>query len=359
MAEEGFSFFSQHRTARGSWCEVSSSLTPAEARKRGSVDSEDFVPSQGWEEPQWPDLVDLARTKPGSKQVQGWIAAASVEQRQTIQQTLAPHFLQLSQDPCGNYVCQRLLQHCSAAERLQLLESLREALAGLALHPIATHVVQTLVSLISLPNEEELIATWLQVHFLRLARHEYGTHVVQKLLLTCRKPVLELVLLHFPLLATDKFGIGAVKRAISDAVGTEQEALWQAIAPLALELAQDPYGNYAIQHILDVWPGTACTLYTTRLQGCITQLSLQKCSSNVVEKCVEKADPETLSLILTEVSGRLALLSSNSFGIYVLRSLLRAASEEARATLKNQLRTVLVQVPSGSLRTRTEALLQE
>lgn len=359
MAEEGFSFFSQQRTARGSWCEVSSSPAPVSARKRGSVDSEDFVPSPGWEEPQWPDLVDLARTKPGSKQVQGWIAAASVEQLQTIQQTLTPHFLQLSQDPCGNYVCQRLLQHCSATDRLGLLESLREALAGLALHPIATHVIQTLVSLISLPDEEAVVTAWLRVHFLRLARHEYGTHVVQKLQLTCHQAVLELVLAHFPLLAADKFGIGVVKRAITDAVGAEREVIWQAIAPLALELAQDPYGNYAVQHILDMWPGTAATLYTARLQGCITQLSLQKCSSNVVEKCVEKADPVTLGLILTEVGGRLALLASNSFGIYVLRSLLRAASEDARTTLKGQLRAVLAQIPSGSLKTRTEALLQE
>ena len=359
MAEEGFSFFSQQRTSRGSWCEVGASPAPASARKRASVDSEDFVPSQVWDEPQWPDLADLSRTKPGSKQVQAWITAASAEQLQTIMHTLSPHFLHLSQDPCGNYVCQRLLQHCSATERLQLLESLKEALAGLALHPIATHVVQTLVSLVSLPGEEALVGVWLQQHFMRLARHEYGTHVVQKLLLSCRRPVLELVLAHFPELATDKFGIGVVKRSITDAVGSEREELWQVLAPRALELSQDPYGNYAVQHVLEVWPNTACTLYETSLQGRITQLSLQKCSSNVVEKCVEKADPATLDSILSEVTSRLVLLASNSFGIYVLRSLLRAASEDSRQVLRNQLRTVLSQVPSGALRTRTEALLQE
>ena len=359
MAEEGFSFFSQHRTARGSWSEASPGLTPLSLKKRCSVDSEDFVPSIEWGEPQWPDLADLARTKPGSKQVQGWIASASAEQLHTIMLTLAPHFLHLSQDPCGNYVCQRLLQHCSAVQRLQLLEGLQDALAGLALHPIATHVVQTLVSLISLPEEEELVGVWLHLHFLRLARHEYGTHVVQKLLLSCRSSVVQLVLIHFPVLATDKFGIGVVKRAITDAVGSEREELWQVLAPRALELSQDPYGNYAVQHVLEVWPGTASSLYKSSFQGRISQLSQQKCSSNVVEKCVEKADSETLDLLCAEVSSRLALLASNSFGIYVLRSLLRTVSDDLRSVLKNQLRSVLGQVSAGALRSRTEALLQE
>ena len=384
MAQEGFSFFSQqYRTSRGSWCETLDESPTIAQKKRGSVDSAAFVPAQLAElvaqmqagnnsppetadaypeEGEWPDLVELSATKPGSKQVQAWICGGTGEQVQFILQMLSPHFLRLSQDPCGNYVCQKLLQHCTAPDRHQLLTSLMDYLLELSLHPISTHVIQTLVSLLSLPEELQLVLTWLQQCLLPLARHEYGTHVVQKLLVTCKSPVIALVAQNFVSLATDKFGIGVVKRSVSEAItDSDRNILWQEMARRCLVLAQDPFGNYAVQHMLDEWPNSAVGLYRNALAGRITQLSLQKCSSNVVEKCVDKVDAATLNSIVAEVAqpGRLSLLVSNSYGIYVLRSLLKAVSGEAKAALKTQIRNALGQVQQVALRSRTEALLQE
>jgi hypothetical protein len=51
---------------------------------------------------------------------------------------------------------------------------------------------------------------------------------------------------------------------------------------------QDPYGNYVVQYVLDrcssdeIRPVTSCPL------GRIASLSVQKYSSNVIEKCLEK-----------------------------------------------------------------------
>ena len=51
-------------------------------------------------------------------------------------------------------------------------------------------------------------------------------------------------------------------------------------------LVADPFGNYVVQYILDL-KQPALTLQVARaLEGSLAELSLQKFSSNVIEKCL-------------------------------------------------------------------------
>lgn len=51
-----------------------------------------------------------------------------------------------------------------------------------------------------------------------------------------------------------------------------------------MDLVQSPYGNYAIQHALEEWGGQRCQPILRKMEGRLMQLSIQKFSSNVVEK---------------------------------------------------------------------------
>lgn len=54
-------------------------------------------------------------------------------------------------------------------------------------------------------------------------------------------------------------------------------------------LVQDPFGNYVVQYILDLpFDGIARGL-ATQLKGHIPELSMQKFSSNVIEKVVRRS----------------------------------------------------------------------
>lgn len=58
----------------------------------------------------------------------------------------------------------------------------------------------------------------------------------------------------------------------------------------ALEIVQNPFGNYVIQHILDEWgPEIAQDIIDVIIPNMIS-LSMQKFSSNVVEKCFDLVD---------------------------------------------------------------------
>ena len=57
-----------------------------------------------------------------------------------------------------------------------------------------------------------------------------------------------------------------------------------------LEIIQNPFGNYIIQHILEEWGSEICKDVTKMIHQNIISLSMQKFSSNVVEKCMDLID---------------------------------------------------------------------
>jgi hypothetical protein len=65
----------------------------------------------------------------------------------------------------------------------------------------------------------------------------------------------------------------------------------------ALEIVQNPFGNYVIQHILDEWgPEIAKDIIDVIITTMIS-LSMQKFSSNVVEKCFDLVDMVKIHII--------------------------------------------------------------
>ncbi len=62
-----------------------------------------------------------------------------------------------------------------------------------------------------------------------------------------------------------------------------------------IEVVQDPYGNYAITQALETWENQRTQPIRDTLKTYFQQLTIQKYSSNVIEKCVERADSVTIS----------------------------------------------------------------
>ncbi len=75
------------------------------------------------------------------------------------------------------------------------------------------------------------------------------------------------------------------------------------MAKCSVELAQNPYGNYAIQVALDSFVSEQCEPLLESLKGKYAQLSMLKFSSNAVERCLEKAELPRRNIILKELTG--------------------------------------------------------
>ena len=97
-------------------------------------------------------------------------------------------------------------------------------------------------------------------------------------------------------------GLCVVKLVVAKTTLQENRVrLMQKLVAHAIELAQNPYGNYAIQQAFQFWDEEICQEIIPQFFGKVYQLSMQKCSSNVIDRSIQKAKPEYLCKILQEL----------------------------------------------------------
>ena len=101
-----------------------------------------------------------------------------------------------------------------------------------------------------------------------------------------------------------------------------------------MDLIKHPYGNYVIQVLVDNWDLPEVKQILKLYDKQFTSLSMEKYSSNVMERCIEKSD-DILSQYIDEVceSGKIFEVMKNNFGNYVIQKALRLCSGNDRRKL--------------------------
>jgi len=93
-------------------------------------------------------------------------------------------------------------------------------------------------------------------------------------------------------------------------------------------LIQNPFGNYSIQTAVDVWKEENVMPIIKQFYGKFINLSMQKFSSNVVEKFLLKGGEPVISKYIEEISinNRIVDLMKNNYGNYVVQKALKLAN---------------------------------
>jgi Pumilio-family RNA binding repeat len=91
--------------------------------------------------------------------------------------------------------------------------------------------------------------------------------------------------------ATHRHGCCVLQRCIDFASDAQRQQLVDEISANALSLvqvlsilSQDAFGNYVVQYVLDLTDGRYSDAIVSRFIGNVCTLSIQKFSSNVIEK---------------------------------------------------------------------------
>ena len=97
-----------------------------------------------------------------------------------------------------------------------------------------------------------------------------------------------------------------------------------------MKLAQHEFGNYAIQVAIDNWTEDECKGIFEIILNNLQQLSMQKISSNVIEKCLDKASQETVNYSLTLINNKefMKMLVRNMYGFFVVERALMLSNDE-------------------------------
>ncbi|GLT70949.1 hypothetical protein SLA2020_429950 [Shorea laevis] len=250
----------------------------------------------------------LAKDQHGCRFLQKIFDEGSPKDVQIVFNEIIGHVVELMVNPFGNYLMQKLLDVCNEEQRKQILLMVTEEpgqLVRISLNTHGTRVVQKLIETLKTRHEISLVITALEPGFLSLIKDLNGNHVVQRCLqclgIEDNKFIFVAAAKYCVDIATHRHGCCVLQRCISHSIGEHQEKLIAEISANGLLLAQDAYGNYVVQFILELRIPSATSTLTSQFEGNYVHLSTQKFSSHVVEKCLDVLNYESRSRIIREL----------------------------------------------------------
>ncbi|KAF9619597.1 hypothetical protein IFM89_007918 [Coptis chinensis] len=261
-------------------------------------------------------MASVAKDQHGGRFLQKKIEGGRKEDIDLIFSEIKDHLGVLMVDQFGNYLVQKLLDACNGEQRNDIVIALtrrENVLVKICCDMHGTRAVQKLLERLTSENQQARIVSALTPGTYDLITDTNGHHVIQY----CVK--------HFPNeLKKDRSGCCVLQLCVEHSHGEIKERLVAEITRNAALLAEDPYGNYVVQYLL----GLKIPQYTAKLlrelEGSFVRLSMQKFSSNVVERCLKESNEDQATQIVKEMANSPDVLKllQDAFGNYVVQSAL-------------------------------------
>ena len=188
------------------------------------------------------------------------ILEANEEFIDKILKELEGMFISIIQNKNGNYFSSDLFKTCNETQRIKILKEIYPHISKICLNEYGTHPIQTLIQLSKSEEEHKLIlSSFNDVQtILRTSINSNGSYVIQKIINFIpeerRKYFNELILKNINKLSMDMYGICVVKQFM---LFTKNNAIideiFNNIINNFINVAQNQYGNYLIQFLLQKW----------------------------------------------------------------------------------------------------------
>ncbi|CAG8568058.1 7496_t:CDS:10 [Ambispora gerdemannii] len=301
------------------------------------------------------EIYSLCKDQHGCRYLQKKLEEKNEKYINMIFHEVFSHFVELMTDPFGNYLCQKLLEYCNDDQRTVIVETVAPELVNISLNMHGTRAVQKMIEFLSTSQQMRrtgrqairMVIVALNPNVVTLIKDLNGNHVIQKCLNRLSSEdnqfIYNAVSKHCVEVATHRHGCCVLQRCIDHASDSQKFQLVTEITYNALTLVQDPFGNYVVQYVLDLGDIRFTDALIRRFIGNVCLLSVQKFSSNVMEKCIRVAEPETRKYLIEEMlnKSRLDKLLRDSYANYVVQTSLDYADPIQRAQLVECIRPLL------------------
>jgi hypothetical protein len=331
------------------------------------------------EEIQACDIVELAKDKIKSRQLQRSLSRGGSAFSEVIFTKVEPHIMQLVRDQHGNYLLQKLIEVITAEQFDNIFNLLKEHLISLAKDTHGTRAVQKIVEVSVARNRvDEMLEALPGEQIENLARNITGFHVIVKLLDSLPTAKANELLDRLCgesskvlAMGKDQWGCCVLKKCLDRSDGEVRDRLVDAVREHTLELVMDAFGNYVAQHLIINRPSAAAaggkpapvTLIIDAMKGKMFELSQHKFSSNVLEKCLQNSSDKDRNKIINEIlnppnqrpSESIRVLLFHQFGNYVFQQSLEVAKdpqftllvEHAKPLIQSIIRQTYSEVPGN------------
>ena len=244
----------------------------------------------------------------------------------------------------GNYFFQKLIKDSNEIIISKIIFYILDDFINISQDDFGTFSLQALLDEVLLINDINLILQKIKGNEIDMIYDKKATYVIQKMVAKFpdfyRKDLNEIILQNFPKLCLDANGICLIKNFIrANSIKSDMEKIKMLVTNNFILLAQSPYGNYAIQFLMEKLPKNELNEIFDVLNDNIFKLTVQQYSSNVVEKSFEKMDEFHKLKIFDKLFfiGKFIFILKNKFGKFVIRKALNYMPNELKKKFELEL----------------------
>ena len=285
------------------------------------------------------NFVSVIKTHKGSIIFQNHLKNTHSEILHQIFLEISNYLPELIIDPYANYFCKKFFTYLNQKDRIEFLNSIKDHLFSLCTNKIGTFPLQGIIEYLGSKNEKNIIINSIKNDLSKLCLDNYGCHIIEKILGCFEEEyisfIYDYVIDNFLKLSYNSNGICIIKKIISFTYKINlHDKIKKIIKDNAFELILHPYGNYVIQSAVENFENNDLYEIIYLFNKKFITFSLQKFSSNVVERCLEKSD-DILNNYINEVcsSNKINEIMKNNYGNYVIQKALKLSSGKYKKLL--------------------------
>lgn len=292
------------------------------------------------------NLTAIIQNCSGSHFLQKMIKTIESSDIDTLFQLIQQDIKKLMCDNYGNYFLQKIITKLNKLQRLNLLNLIKDNFFDISNDIAGTHCIQALIEAISSKEEEEIIKSCVENNLLALTLSQNSTHIIQKLINKkaqySRYYLIQFCLENFVQLSLNLNGAAVIKKLLS--VITLAHLINIILSILEknyLKIVESQFGNYVIQDAIECFGYKKSEKIIINIINNSVYFSLQKYSSNVIDKIAIKLQTNNKFLFkqLIEVmilnQSNLLVLIQNKYGMYVLTNLVKLMTKQEKETIKS------------------------
>eukprot|EP00252_Welwitschia_mirabilis_P006489 TRINITY_DN1737_c0_g1_i1.p1 TRINITY_DN1737_c0_g1~~TRINITY_DN1737_c0_g1_i1.p1 ORF type:complete len:1058 (-),score=248.94 TRINITY_DN1737_c0_g1_i1:447-3620(-) len=296
-------------------------------------------------------VVEFSSDQHGSRFIQQKLEGATDEEKIMVFEELFPHALELMTDVFGNYVIQKFFEHGTIKQRKDLANQLTGHIVALSLQMYGCRVIQKAIEVVDEEQKAQMVLE-LDGHVMRCVRDQNGNHVIQKCIECIPQEKIQFIISSFfgqvVALSTHAYGCRVIQRVLEHCTDEKtQNIMMGEILQSVCLLAEDQYGNYVVQHVLEHGKAHERAAVIKKLAGQIVKMSRQKFASNVVEKCLVYGSSAERELLIKEMLGStdenepLQEMMKDQFANYVVQKVLETCDDQQRELILSRIRVHL------------------
>ncbi|KAG5479517.1 hypothetical protein LSCM1_04783 [Leishmania martiniquensis] len=310
-------------------------------------------------------VYETAKDQHGCRYLQRWLDTNfDHEAVQVIMEEIIPHVGELMTDQYANFLIQKLFDIMPNDVRLKVAIVAAPQICRIALTPHGTFSVQKMIETISTREEMEIICEALAKDVVRLVKDAHGNHVIQKVLqrfdFDDKEYIYKAVATDCVSIAKNKQGCCVLQRCLEYASPRQKAALIDEVLACCLQIVQDPFGNYVLQYVLEANDSKINDTIALAFLPHLVPLSMNKFSSNVMEKVLRGASKPVQVMYVEEMCNPeiISHLIQDDFGNYVLQTALTIITPAHAEQLVNAIRPFMPLIKNAPYAKKMEGKIE-